>query len=140
MIKLANEQDLDEIEPMLERLDAFHIEHLPDRFKPRFAADRVAFLKKIMAADGAVLFIKDVAFVTVEQLGHERFRIEHLFVEKSFRRKGLGLKLVREVERRFKGEIFVSVHAFNSDAIAFYDRIFSRSTIVFRTVTKALGK
>ena len=127
--------DVDRLVFLLMELDKVHNQASPEKF-PLFAMEkRREDILKIL--DQGYLFYAKihnqiVAFASVLKK-KDALIIEYLFVLPEYRHKKIGTKLVKNIFAKFPNqEIFVSVYAFNEEAIKFYEPLFALSSLVFK--------
>ncbi|MCC5833089.1 MAG: GNAT family N-acetyltransferase [Chlamydiales bacterium] len=138
MIKIAKQSidvDLDQLAAMLCKLDKIHHKAAPERF-PIFNLEKRKNDLKNIIAHGSIFYaekeLQIIAFASVISKG-DKLVIEHLYVEPAFRLKKIATKIVDKILAEFPNkEIFASVYAFNSEAIKFYEKTFSLSSLIFK--------
>lgn len=131
---------VEKVEPLLAELDEFHVKAGGGRFVPRSQDERIASLKTLINGGGFLTICQESGtingFLAMSKLGERKYRIEYILVREEKRRSGMGKRLI---EKGLQGigtsEVFVSVYWFNQEAVKFYDRIFQRSSVVYRTTT-----
>lgn len=135
-INLANESTrLDQIVTLLLELDKIHHDKMPSRF-PLYSSEKRLDDLRCILNKGSIFYVEDlgkiIAFASVIKKG-ESLVIEHLYVQKEHRYHGIATSLVNFIFEQFPDDdIFVSVYAFNQDAIKFYEKFFSLSSLIFK--------
>lgn len=127
--------DVSRLAFLLTELDQMHHQAVPERF-PLFSFEKRKEDILKMLDQGhlfyAVINSQIIGFASVSKR-KDALMIEHLYVQPDARHKKIGTKIVQCIFEKFpKQEIFVSVYAFNSNAIKFYQSIFELSSVVFK--------
>lgn len=135
IVRKPLESDLERLSFLLRELDVLHHQVNHVRFNIRSRNQCKIELVKILE-NGCIYCAKTrseiVGFASVIQK-EDYLLIEHLFVEKKFRRKKIASLLVKSVcEHNLGKEIRVSVYAFNREAISFYENFFVLSSLIYR--------
>ncbi len=135
VIDQPSQGDLERLAFLLCELDSLHHQADPTRFQAYSINQRKTELLNLIR-EGHVYCAKQdsqiIAFASV--IPKEGYvLIEHLFVDPLFRRKKVATLLIDRICKDFMNkELRVSVYAFNTEAIAFYERAFALSSLIFK--------
>jgi ribosomal protein S18 acetylase RimI-like enzyme len=157
VVRAATARDLDGVTRVLEQVDAYHRDALPEVFRiPEDSPRSSAYLLAVIVADDAALYVaeSDSTVIGVVQVGARstpdipllvprRYAVvETLAVLAAHRRAGVGRALMecaqRWTDEHGMTEIELNVWEFNHSAIAFYHALGYGT--VRRTMHRRLGQ
>ena len=137
MLELAREADWAAVNRLSIQVHDLHARLCPDLYihsdEPlpldvflQSIRDRLLYVAR---QDGCVVGYVLLSFIRREGNGvvaHKELRLDHICVDKSFRRRGIGRAMIADVRALAKvfgcREILLGVHAQNDDAVVFYQK------------------
>lgn len=141
-VRRAERNDVPQMLPLLEQLDAWHREAYPDKFRPHSGGGRTPHnLIKEMVEPSSEYWVAvrsgkvlGLAFYMHRQISNnplvipdDYLLLDMLVVDERYRRKGIGKMLVEQAKKRAGEEgysrVVIKVYEKNQKAMKFYEEL-----------------